>query len=254
MKLKLDDKNQVVVQDGKPVYVDDNGKDVAFDVPHAVAKIAQLNTEAKGHREAKEAAEAKLTAFSGLDPEAAKKALKVVENLDQKKLVDAGEVEKVKEQAIKAVKDQFEPQVKTLTTERDAFKGQLHSELIGGRFARSKFITDKLVIPSDLVQARFGSAFKIEEGNKVIGYDASGNKIFSKAKPGEVADFDEALEILVEQYPQRDHILKGKTGGGGGALNSGGTSGGKPTKTRAEFAAIPPLQQSEFLKTGVVID
>ena len=33
MKLKLDDKGAVVVQDGKPVYVTDDGKEIAFDAP-----------------------------------------------------------------------------------------------------------------------------------------------------------------------------------------------------------------------------
>lgn len=31
MKLKLDENGYVVVQDGKPVYVHDDGKEVAFD-------------------------------------------------------------------------------------------------------------------------------------------------------------------------------------------------------------------------------
>ena len=66
MKLKLDENGNVVVQDGKPVYVYDDGKEVAYDVPAAVAKISSLNAEAKQHREAKEAAEAKLKAFDVL--------------------------------------------------------------------------------------------------------------------------------------------------------------------------------------------
>ncbi len=60
MKLKLDENGYVVVQDGKPVYVHDDGKEVAFDAPQTVQKISTLNGEAKQHREAKEAAEAKL--------------------------------------------------------------------------------------------------------------------------------------------------------------------------------------------------
>lgn len=65
MKLKLDEQGHVVVQDGKPVYTHDDGKDVAFDAPSAVSKITALNAEAKGHREAKEAAETRAKAFEG---------------------------------------------------------------------------------------------------------------------------------------------------------------------------------------------
>ena len=74
MKLKLDEQGNAVLQDGKPVYVHDDGKEVPFDAPGAMAKIASLNAEAKTHREAKEAAEAKLKAFDGIeDAEAAKR-------------------------------------------------------------------------------------------------------------------------------------------------------------------------------------
>lgn len=59
MKLKLvtiNGKTCAEVHDGKPVYQAD-GKDVAFDAPATLLTISRLNGEAKGHREAKEAAE-----------------------------------------------------------------------------------------------------------------------------------------------------------------------------------------------------
>ena len=102
MKLKFDEQGHVVVQDGKPVYVHDDGKEVPFDAPQALAKIGSLNAEAKQHREAKDAAETKLKAFEGIDDAvAAKKALERVKNLDDKKLMVAGEGEKGKQEAIK---------------------------------------------------------------------------------------------------------------------------------------------------------
>ena len=61
MKLKLDDKGNVVLQDGKPVYVHDDGKEVAFDAPTTVATISRLNGEARTNRERAEAAEAKVS-------------------------------------------------------------------------------------------------------------------------------------------------------------------------------------------------
>ncbi|MEG2266901.1 MAG: hypothetical protein RSC68_21540, partial [Acinetobacter sp.] len=142
MKLKLDENGHVVVQDGKPVYVHDDGKEVAFDAPQTVATITRLNGEAKTHREAKEQFEAQVKAFEGLDPVKVKEALGIVQNLDAKKLVDAGEVDKVKAEITDALKKTYEPQIQQLTTERDAVQQQLHSELIGGGFARSKYIQD----------------------------------------------------------------------------------------------------------------
>jgi hypothetical protein len=108
-----------------------------------------------------------------------------------------------------------------------------------------------MVIPADMVQARFGAAFKLEDGNRVVGYDANGSKIFSKAKPGDLADFDEALEILVDGYAQRDSILKGKNGAGGGSSGGSGNGGDKgSTWTRPQFDAASPAQRMEFSKAG----
>ncbi|WP_237133801.1 DUF6651 domain-containing protein [Pseudohongiella sp. O18] len=242
MKLKLDADGHVVVQDGKPVYVDNDGKEIAFDAPGTVATISRLNGEAKSHRERAEAAEKTLKTFEGIDdPAAAIKALSTVKNLDDKKLVDAGEVEKVKAEAIKAVEDKYAPVVQ----ERDKLKGDLYQEKIGGSFSRSKAISEKFIIPADMVQARFGNNFKVEDG-KVVAFDQSGNKIFSRAKPGEVAEFDEALEILVDQYPYKENILKGSAASGGGAGSQSGSGGaGKRTFTREQFGALSPAEQAK---------
>ena len=220
MKLKLDENGNAVLQDGKPVYVHEDGKEVAFDAPGTVATITRLNSEAKGHRERAENAEKAVKAFEGIeDPAAAKKALATVANLDAKTLVDAGEIEKVKAEISKA----FQLQLDEVTGKAQTLEQQLYAEKIGGSFSRSKFIADKLAVPADMVQATFGQNLKVEDG-KVVAYDAQGQKIFSRTRPGELADFDEAIETLVSQYPHRDHILKSSGANGGGAQNGGGNN------------------------------
>ena len=211
-----------VNEQGQPLYIHDDGKEVAHDAPQTVATISRLNGEAKTNRERYETAETSLKAFEGIDdPTAAKKALETLKNFDDKKLVDAGEIEKVKAEAIKAVEDKYAP----IVQERDAFQSQLHNELIGGGFARSKFIQDNIAVPVDMIQATFGKNFQIE-GGKVVAVGADGQKIYSRARPGEVADFDEALETLVGGYQHKDSILKGNQSGGGGFQGNGGNKSG----------------------------
>ncbi|QLL15493.1 DUF6651 domain-containing protein [Pseudomonas chlororaphis] len=221
MRLKtveVDGKQYAEIQDGKPVYVEDDGKEVAFDAPGTRATITRLNSEAKDNRLRAETAEKTVRAFEGIDdPEAAKKALGIVANLDAKTLVDAGEIEKVKTEISKA----YQTQLDEANGKAQTFEQQLYAEKIGGSFARSQFIAEKLAVPADMVQATFGNSFKIEEG-KVVAYDAQGQKIFSRSRPGELADFNEALETLVTQYPHRDHILKSSGANGGGAPHGGG--------------------------------
>ena len=248
MKLKLDENGNVVVDNGKPVYVDDSGKEIAYDVPAMASKITSLNSEAKTHREAKEAAEAALKQFEGIeDAAAARKAMETVKNLDDKKLVDAGEVERVKAEAIKAIKDQYKP----VEEERDSLRESLRKEKIGGSFNRSKYVQEKLGIPADLVEARFGSNFKME-GDKVVGYDQSGNQLYSPANPGELASFDEAMQILVENYPYKDSILKGSAASGGG-MGGQNNSHGSNTIPRARFDEMNPAEKSQAIKDGAKI-
>ncbi len=240
MKLKLDDQGHVVLTDGKPTYIHDDGREIAFDGAQAFGKIGQLTGENTAYKRRFEEAETKLKSFEGItDPAAAIKALNTVKNLDDKKLVDAGEVEKVKNQAIQSVRAEFEPIVK----ERDSLKTALFDEKIGGAFARSKFIGEKVAIPADFVQASFGKNFSIEDG-KIVAKDANGNQLFSPTRHGEPANFDEALSILIDAHPQRDSILKGSGASGGGAQGGGGGGGGKKTITRAQFAAMSPADQA----------
>jgi len=248
MKLKLDANGHVVVENGMPVYVHDDGKEIAFDAAQAVSKISALNGEAKTHREAKEAAESNLAKFAGItDPAKALEALETLTKIDQKKLIDAGAVDQVKAEITKS----FQTQLDEAANQNKTLQDQLYQEMIGGRFSGSKFITEKMAIPSDFVQARFGQSFKIEEG-KVVAYDPSGNKVYSRAKPGELAGFDEALEFLVEQYPQKDHILKASGNSGGGSQQSQHQAGQKTMK-RAAFDSLDTTGKNAALKDGVSI-
>jgi hypothetical protein len=240
MKLKtieIEGKVYAEVNGDKPIYVHDDGREVPFDAAQTVATISRLNGEAKTHREAKEQFEAIAKQFEGVNAEDAKKALETMKNLDAKKLVDAGEIETVKKQIIES----FQPQLQQLTAERDAATQRLHTELIGGGFARSKFIQDNIAVPADMLQATFANNFKIEEG-KVVAYGVDGNKIYSRTRHGEPADFDEALETLVGGYQYKDSILKGSQAGGAGFQGQGGQGGVKKSladcKTREEKIAF----------------
>jgi hypothetical protein len=253
MKLKLDEAGHAVLKDGHPIYVHDDGKEIPFDAKATVATISRLNGEAKSHRERAEAAEGKLKGFDAItDLPAALAALETVGKLDAKKLIDSGEVDKVRAEAKKAFDDQvrgIEEKYAPIVKKAADLETALVSEKVGGAFSRSKFITDKLAIPVDMVQARFGDAFKLE-GDAVIAYDKAGNKIFSRANPGNVASFEEAMEILVDGYPYKESILKGAGAHGGGAGGGGNGSGGKKALTRPAFEALDAAGRAAHFKSG----
>ena len=89
MKLKLDENGHVVVKDGFPVWVAEDGAEIAYNVPDLVNKISAVNAESAGRRKDIDALTSQLKAFDGIDPEKAKAALETVANLDAGKLIDA---------------------------------------------------------------------------------------------------------------------------------------------------------------------
>lgn len=254
MKLKtitIEGKTYAEVDGDKPVYIEDDGKETAFDAPGARQAIAARNAEAKSHREAKEAAEAALKKFEGIeDPAAAIDALKKIGSLKDKDLIDAGKVEEIRANAVKAVEEKYAPIVKRA----EELETALHSEKIGGSFARSKFIAEKLAVPTDMVEAMFGRQFALD-GGKIVAKDANGNPIYSKSNPGNLADFDEALETIVSSYAGRDHIMKGTGHNGSGKQPGTGGNGGNGSKTimRSQFEGMAPLEQAAKMKEGFTL-
>jgi hypothetical protein len=144
--------------------------------------------------------------------------------IDQKKLIDAGAVDQVKAEITKS----FQQQLDEANQEQDA-GNQLYDEMIGGRFGGSKFISEKMAIPADMLQARFGQNFKIEDG-KVVAYDGPGNKVSSAPSPASwlasMKRWNSGRAI-----PQKDHILKA-SGNRAAVLTSRSTGRAENHETR----------------------
>lgn len=228
---------------GNPIYVDNSGKEQTVDA----GTISRLNGEAKSHREAKEAAEAKVTAlektvetFKDIDPVKAAAALETLKNIDAKKLVDAGEVQKIRDEVSRGFTEQIAERDKKITD----LTGNLNGLTVKTAFNSSKFVQEKIGVPLDMFQSQFGHNFKIEDG-KMVPYDSTGSKIFSKTRMGEIADFDEALEIMVDGYAHKDSVLKADDHQGSGNNGGGGSQGGGRSMKRSDFSKLPPVQQAE---------
>ena len=98
-------------------------------------------------------------------------------------------------------------------------------------------------MPPDIAANYFSKNFSVEgEGNnaRVIGY-LGGERIFSKEKPGEVAEFEEALGVIIDAYPMKDSIMRSS---GGGA----GSSGNMTQANRTQRELLAKLQPTERLK------
>ena len=73
---------------------------------------------------------------------------------------------------------------------------------------------------------------------------------YSTVRPGEIADFDEEVCLLVDTYPQKDHILKGTGHNGTGKQpGSGGTTHGRTMKA-TDFNALSAKVRAAFMEKG----
>lgn len=222
---------------GNPIYVDASGREMS--VEHNT--ISRLNGEAKTHREAKEAAEAELKKFEGIsDPQAAIAALETVSKLDQKDLIEAGKVEEVKAQ----ITQQYEGKLAEERAAREALTGKLDDMTLSAAFTQSEFVQDRIAVPAEMFQATFKNNFKVEDG-KIVPYGQDGNVLYSKTRVGEVAKVDEAFELLVENSPYKDMILKAPDVGGTGGSGGGGNRGQGRVIKRADFDQMDATKQAE---------
>ena len=220
-------------ENDQPIYEVD-GSDVSYDGESLARKISDRNAESERNRKELESLRQKLKSYDGIDDaEAARKALELASNLEDQKLVEAGQVESIKRAAIEATEDKYKKQIKSqydpIIAERDQLKADLHKEMVSSKFAGSRYIREKLSVPSEMVEATFSSHFSVEDGKLVI-RDASGSQIYSRNDPGSPAGFDEALELIIQAYPHRDQILSGPSNRGSGNRDDQG--GGNQTSVR----------------------
>lgn len=237
-KMAADGKT-IEMKDGNPIWVDANGGESVMEG----GTITRLNGEIKKHRERVTALETDLAPFAGLDAKAAKEAIEMVSKIDKKKLIDAGEVDRVTNE----IKATFQGQLTEAQKVNADLQVQIDNRDIDGVFTGSDFVRDQVAIPADMFQAYFRSNFKKGKDGKIEAYDKMNNRIVSKQKVGEYAEPAEALQILVEQHPQKDTILRAPNASGGGG-GGGGNRHGKRVIPRAEFDKMLPAEQQDMAK------
>lgn len=233
-KTKAEDGTEIEVvatKDGNPIWLDSNNAESVMQGD----TITRLSGEAMQHRKDKEAAQATLKAFEGLDPTKAREAVTLVDKIDKKQLLDAGKVDELTKQ----IQDQFTEKLAASDKVNADLRNNLNKTKLVNAFSTSEFVKDKLALPMDVAQSYFSSNIEFDDNGNMSFKGPDGNPVMSKTKIGEKADFNEALALLVENNPNRDALLKGGNHQGSG--NNGGGGGGKPgvkTYRRADIDAM----------------
>jgi hypothetical protein len=256
--VEIDGRKYAELHDDSIVMLDDDGTEVKY----AENVISMLSTEAKGHRKAREAAElkaqdadGKLKLFEGIeDPEAARKAIEFQKNVNDGQYIAAGKAEEMKAGLTRTFDEKYAAnikanaqRVKDLEEKLADVSGRYDQEVVSNAFANSKYIREKTAVPLKMLLKTFESQFK-NEGGKVIAKHADGQPIM--AATGEEAPFEEAIQRIIEAFPDKDMILKGANNSGSGARGSNGAGGiGGKTMRMSEYAALPLQQQARLMSS-----
>lgn len=251
LKLKRDANGNVVVVGEKPVIINEDGTEQEFDIENTIKAVKERNANIVTMREELKALQEAAKKFEGLDPEAARNAITTLSKVDQKKLIDAGQVDEV----VKTMKAEHEKALSTVKGELAAIKNQYKTSQISAAFANSEFLKKKVEnTPVALLQSYFEKNFGISEDGNIVGLDGSGHPIYSMSNPTQVANFDEALERFIGASPFRDSIIT--TGQGSGAGTPSGGTGGNATGriTRKQFDNLPDSEKPAAALKLTIVD
>lgn len=168
-----------------------------------------------------------LEKFKDVDLAKYQELLALAKKQEEKKLIDAGEIDKVVEQRVGEMKSTYENQIKTLTEQNSVAQRQLESLLIDNavRDAAVKSGVQPTAVDDVLLRAK--ATFKIKDGNAVP-VDAQGNVVYGKdgTSPMSVVDWTTGLK------KQAPHLFQGSQGGGAPGSGKGNVDTSKLTSAQ----------------------
>lgn len=254
-KLKLTADGNAVIQDGKPVYVNEEGKEEPFDMNMAWNKIHTLNEENKAKRIEAEQLRETYKAFEGLSAEEIAANKEAAAKLKEVELIKNKDFETFKNDLLATTQKKVEETERTwkakfesVKGEAEKFSGMYFDTVLENKFLNSEFINKEMSHEPEFVKAYFGNHFRVDpENRRVYAVGEDGSPILSEKKLGTTAEFDEAMELLVKNHPKKESLLKSKANPGGG-MNSGGRGNAKSPE--AQRLADPNLSPAERLNNA----
>lgn len=244
---KLDENGKIVVDDkGHPIWIDTDGKEKSFDIKDNGDLIANLRNENIERRQTNSSLETKLKAYEGIDPQKARDALKLMEEGGNEDIAGVQ----------KRYDDLLKTQEQELTAKYEKAEESLRQALKVNAFATSEFIREHTTGDIGYLEYLFGKHFKVQDDGTVVCTHDLNNPdqlLYSKTKPTQLASFDEALSMLLNESSKRDHLLKAVNNQGGGVDNKGNYVGKKwsdfSEKELAHIAENQPELFDELAKT-----
>jgi len=245
---KLNEAKDAILMNEKgfPIVIDDekNNEEFGLDGAHLYSKVPELTNKISQLNKSLEINENNLDLIKGAGADLenltdwtkkVKTALELQDNIDSQKLVEAGKIDEIKQQATEMLKQQLEEKEvywKGIKDEDDksikSLEDKIYDFMVREKFGSSNFVKDKLNMTSKAAYKYFSDNIKLEKddsGNWLVtsfylGGPKHGEKVMSKLRVGEEADLEEALGILVNYDSDKDQLLKNSAVPGSGDFPS----------------------------------
>jgi hypothetical protein len=256
LKVALDGQEVEVcpVRNGWPVCVDPDGNEREFNTEDAFTKLKKHPEERTTLQKRAETAEQALAGLAALgDVDTIKAALETQKNLKAGQLMAAGEAQKVRDDAVREATER----IRTMEADLSAARSETDRLAISHAFHASKhFAKDdkgntKIRLKPSAVQALFGHLFRREADGTVAAYNGD-SRVMSHQNIGDPADFDEALQILIDKSEHRDDVWAGVAANGSGATGGGRGGGDGKSIPRKQFESMSTAERNKFLANGGV--
>ena len=262
MSLKAQvDNIEEVEENFRPLYQEQNGKFVLPEIEGLVpkSKVDEFRNNNIQLLKERDTLQENLNKYSDLDVEAAREAMKLKEDMENKKLMDEGQFEELLNKQIERNKAQFEKQFKAVE-ERAKIQEQLASEK-HNKYSGLKVdmevrkVLDKrpelTTAARMLISDRVVNRFSLDENDNVTYVYEQSPKYNAEGQPYGISDF---VDDVVSEF-QGDSSFVKPSSGGGSLGDTGSSSGviGNTIRLSREDAKNPRVYQrakAEAEKTG----
>lgn len=173
--------------------------------------------------------------YDGIDVEQVRELIKKDAALKEKKLIDAGDIEKLVAERTASMKADYEKQIKTLAEKVTSSDSQLERLVIDNALKDAGLKAGVRDTAMEDVVLRGRARYKMQDG-KAVPMTADGKVIYGK--DGETPEtMTEWFGSLASAAP---HLFNPSNGSG---ANGSGSKNGQKSMTRKEFEGLGPQEQ-----------
>lgn len=167
-------------------------------------------------------AQGKLKSFEGIDAAKAKAMLAEQEEIETKRLIAAGDFERLTKQMGErhvAEKTSLEQSLTAGNTANASLQKQIADLTVGNSFSTSVFVKEDLTLTPNKARVIYGTHFEFKDG-KVVGYDkpaGASDRTLLVNSAGDALSFEQAMEKIVDADPDRNELRRSKVKPGAGS-------------------------------------